>query len=167
MVHATQQSAGMDTSATTPRWESAEYAAELRAWVEAELGPVTMTRTKLRAWSTVWRAQAASGRYWAKQNCPSQAFEGSLTTLLAGLVPERVLTPVAVRDDGKLLLPDGGPVLRDVEGASDDLGAWCRVVGEWARLQLALVGYTDAISATGVTTLAPDALPAWARERAE
>ena len=157
----------MDTGATTPRWRTDEYAAELRSWVEGVLGPVEMTQTKLRAWATVWRVDAADGRYWAKQNCPAQAFEGPLTATLADLVPDRVLHPVAVRDDGALLLPHGGPVLRDVDGGSGDLAAWCRVVGEWARLQLSLVEHIDAISEVGVASLPPKALPGWVRERAE
>jgi hypothetical protein len=157
----------MDTGPTTPRWRTGEYAEQLRAWVEGELGPVRMTQKKLRAWATVWRIEAGTGVYWAKQNCPSQAFEGPLTALLAELVPDRVLEPVATTDDGILLLPDGGPVLRDVDGGSHDLAAWCRVVGEWAELQRSLLDRTDEISAVGVDTMTADAAVGWVRERAE
>jgi hypothetical protein len=157
----------MDTGATTPRWRSDEYAAELRAWVEGVLGPVEMTQVKLRAWATVWRVDAADGQYWAKQNCPSQAFEGALTALLAQVVPGRVLEPVAVRDDGAMLLPHGGPVLREVDAASGDHGAWSRVVGGWAELQRSLVPHTAAITAVGVSTLSPAAMPDWLTEQAE
>jgi hypothetical protein len=158
----------MDPGPTTPRWRTEEYAAWLHAWVESVVGPVRMTRRKLRPWATVWRADAADGVYWAKQNCPSQAFEGELTRLLAGLVPDRVLDPVAVRDDdGVFLLPDGGPVLRDVDGGPDDLGAWGRVVAEWATLQRALVPHTGEISDVGVVTLAPGAVVAQALARAD
>ena len=72
----------------------------------------------------MWRVQARDGVYWAKQSCPSQSFEGDLTPRARDLAPHRMLEPVAVRDDGAFLLPDGGP---------DDLDAWCHVVGEWAR----------------------------------
>jgi hypothetical protein len=44
-----------------------------------------MTRKKLRAWSTVWRVQARDGVYWAKQNCPSQSFEGDESALWGAL----------------------------------------------------------------------------------
>ena len=165
-VFAGLQSAVMET-ATTPRWRTDEYAAGLRGWVEELLGPVRMSQTKLRAWSTVWSVEAADGRYWAKENCPSQAFEGELTALLAELVPDRVLTPVAVRDDGVFLLPHGGPVLRDVDGGQDDLEAWCRVVAEWGRVQRELVGRTPAITGAGVTALPPAGLPGWVAERAD
>lgn len=157
----------MGSGPTTPRWRTDEYAAALHTWVEAQVGPVQLTQVKLRAWSTVWRAEAADGVYWVKQNCPSQAFEGELTRLLAALAPGRVLEPVAVRDDGAFVAPDGGPVLRDVDGGPGDLAAWCRVVREWATLQRELVAHTDRIAAVGVSALPPAELPARALERAD
>jgi hypothetical protein len=152
---------------TTPYWSTDAYADQLRVWVEDLLGPVQMTQHKLRAWSTVWRVRAESGVFWAKQNCPSQGFEGPLTAHLAASVPGRVLEPVAVRDDGVFLLPDGGPVLRDVDGGQEDLDAWRHVVGEWARLQRDLVPHTDEITALGIDTLHPEDAVALTLEQAD
>ena len=51
----------------------------------------------LRPWATVWRLESASGVYYAKQNCPLQAFEAGLAALLARLAPDRVV-PVTAAD---------------------------------------------------------------------
>jgi hypothetical protein len=151
----------------TPYWGSEAYAVQLQAWVEGHLGPVAMTPQKQRAWSTVWRVEAGNGIHWTKQNCPSQAFEGALMARLATWVPGRVLEPDAVCDDGTFLLPDGGPVLRDVDGGPDDLAAWRQVVTEWARLQRDLVPHTAEIADLGVQVLRPADAVALATDRAD
>jgi hypothetical protein len=152
---------------TTPYWSTDAYADQLRLWVEDLVGPVQMTRRKLRAWSTVWKVRAADGVYWAKQNCPSQAFEGELTAHMATWIPDRVLEPVAVREDGVFLLPDGGPVLRDVDGGPADLEAWRHVVGEWALLQRDLLAHTDEMTALGVDTVRSEDAVSFVRDRAD
>lgn len=152
---------------TSPYWSTEAYAGQLRAWVETLLGPVEMTRKTLRAWSTVWRVQARGGVHWAKQNCPSQAFEGELTAQLSDWVPARVLQPLGVRADGTFLLPDGGPVLSDVDGGPGDLDAWCHVVAEWAQLQRELLPHTDEIAALGVDALHPSDMVSLTLERAD
>lgn len=157
----------MEVAPTTPYWGTDEYAAELHAWVEAQVGPARMTRVKLRPWSTVWRAEAGGRLYWAKQNCPTQAFEGALTRLLHGLVPRRVLEPVAVREDGTFLLPDGGPVLRDLDRGPGDQEAWGQVVGEWAGLQRDLAPHAGELAAVGVATMPPERFVADALARAD
>ena len=141
------------------RWTSDSFAVELREWVGEALGArgselVGLEPVHQRPWSTVWRATAADGTtWWAKQNCPHQAFEAALMVELTRLAPERVV-PVAAADRrrGLLLLPDQGPVFAETV-ADDDVGAWCRVVAEAMHLQRHLDGHQDELVAAGLSVL--------------
>jgi Ser/Thr protein kinase RdoA (MazF antagonist) len=141
-----------DTS-LSEHWPTEEFRAELRAWCEEILGPVTgMTQQKLRGWATVWRVETADGVWFAKQNCPGQQVEVPLMAELATLVPERVV-PVAAARDGFLLTPDQGEVFGATGG--DDLESWVRLAREAAELQRALLPHHDRLRATGLSELGP------------
>ena len=133
------------------RWATAQFEAELRAWVEDAVGPVRLERHKLRPWSTVWRAYADDAVFWAKQNAPGSRFEAQLLELLARLVPDRVVPVQAVdRARGLVLMPDQGEVL-GFENA--DIATWQGIVGQWAQLQRELVPHTDVLRSAGLTEL--------------
>lgn len=135
------------------RWGTDEFRAELGAWCERHVGPLTgMEQHKLRGWATVWRVTTAEGTWFAKQNCPLQQVEVPLMAALSGLVPDR-LVPVTAAADGFLLTPDQGPVFHETAG--DDLESWVRLAREAALLQRRLVPHHDALLATGMTELAP------------
>jgi hypothetical protein len=139
---------------STLRWSSPEFEAELRAWVEAEVGPVRLEQFKLRGWSTVLRAYAGEELFWAKQNCSLNLFEAALVDEIGQLVPDRVVRLRAVdRERGLLLMPDEGKVFRDEH---TDLESWCEVVRQWAELQRALLPHTDRLLGAGVHTMRPE-----------
>ena len=56
-----------------------------------------MESVRQRPWSTVWRVEASSGVFFAKQNTPLQGFEARLLSLLAELAPAYVV-PVTAAD---------------------------------------------------------------------
>ena len=119
------------------RWGTEEFRAEIRAWCEGIVGPVTsMTQHKLRGWATVWRIETADGVWFAKQNCPGQQIELPLMDALARLAPDRVV-PVTAASDGFLLTPDQGDVFYETAGG--DLENWVRLAREAALLQRELV----------------------------
>jgi hypothetical protein len=142
------------------RWTSDTFAAELRDWVGGALDGVGAEVVGLedvhqRPWSTVWRVTASDGSiYWAKQNCPHQAFEAALLLVLDRLAPDRVV-PVVAADParGLHLVGDQGPVFAQTV-ADDDLDAWCRVAAEAMHLQRDLVGHEAALVGAGVSVLA-------------
>lgn len=144
---------------TSGRWAGADFREELTEWVSGSVGPpLAMESVRQRPWSTVWRVEAASGVFFAKQNAPLQAFEARLLTLLAGLSPSHVV-PVAAADADRdlLLTPDQGEVLGDV---AEPLEVVSRVMVAAAELQRDLVTHLDRLTAVGLTTLAPgDVLP--------
>ena len=149
-------------------WGTPEFMAELRAWIESEVGPVTgLAEGKRRPWAALWRAETSGGDYYAKQNCPGQAFEARLMGILAQLEPTYVVPVTAVHADrGFLLTPDQGQVFGETV-APDDLtlinvysepGETVILVAWHARAD----GQTPTIAdgeSTAVQLFPPDALP--------
>jgi hypothetical protein len=150
---------------TSAHWASPEFRAELTGWVTAEVGePAALEPVRDRSWSTVWRAEASSGTFFAKQNTPLQAFEARLLVLLGDLAPAHVV-PVAAADPGRdlLLTPDQGMVLGEdlaEVGQEDLLAAIRRMLGAAAQLQREVAPHADRLVEAGLVRLAPsDALP--------
>lgn len=117
-------------------------------------------QVRARAWSTVCRAGTAQGAIWLKTCAPGTAHEAGLYLVLARHAPGSVLRPLAVDGDrGWLLLPDGGPSLREVAGAAADLETWERLLGQYADLQRALEGSVTEMLAAGTPRRGPTDLP--------
>jgi hypothetical protein len=97
---------------------------------------------------------------WLKATAPSARAEVGLYRVLAARAPEAVLVPLARDDDrGRLLLPDGGPTLRD--GPPEHLAAAVAdAMTVYARLQRAVAPARAEILAAGVPDASPAALPA-------
>ena len=133
-------------------WGTPEFVAELRAWVEGEVGPVSsLTESKRRPWAAVWRVETARGAFYAKQNCPGQAFEARLMGLLAELAPTYVVPVAAVdADRGFLLTPDQGRVFGDTADP-DDLDGWVRLVVRAMELSRVVSGDAERLVAAGAT----------------
>ena len=118
-----------------------------------------------RAWATMFRAGTDGGQVWLKVCSPGTAHEAGLYPILARHAPGSVLAPLAIEAErGWLLLPHGGPSVREVAGASVDLGTWERLLGQYAQLQRALAGSVADMLAVGTPMLGPADLPA-VRER--
>jgi hypothetical protein len=132
---------------------------DIEAWVDAHVertGPVVLTRE--RPWGRVWRAPTALGPVWIKEPGAGTRFEVPLYGLLARVVPEDVLVPIAIDEArGRLLLPDGGPPLRDREDWLDGL---VEALVEYGRLQRALAPYAAEMLALGVHDMRPAVMPA-------
>jgi hypothetical protein len=133
-------------------WGTPEFEAELRAWIEGEVGPITgFVEGKRRPWAALWRAETAGGDYYAKQNCPGQAFEARLMGILARLAPTYVVPVTAVHADrGFLLTPDQGQVF-GATVAPDDLDAWVRLVVRAMELSRAVSADAERLVAAGAT----------------
>jgi hypothetical protein len=114
----------------------------------------------------VWRAFAADGStYWAKQNCPHQAFETRLLVVLDAIAPDRVVPVVAADPErGLHLVPDQGRVFAETVGG-DDLDAWCRIATEAMQLQRNLVGHAADLVGAGVSVMRPAEAAAYVRAR--
>ncbi|MCU1592737.1 MAG: hypothetical protein JWO12_129 [Frankiales bacterium] len=118
---------------TTPQWRE-----EVLAWT-TEQG-VTPTgeaeQTKLSPWSTVLRIPYPDGFAFFKAGGPGTGYEAGLLQALAEYGTPHVLTPLALDPvRGWILLPDGGPTLRDLHGRDKDLRHWERVLPKYAETQ--------------------------------
>jgi hypothetical protein len=150
----------------TPVWRSPEFEAELAAWCAAALSAeVRLEVEKLRCWSAVWRVHTAAGTWFAKQNCPGQAFEAALMQVL-GTLSHRVVPVTAVDvDRGFLLTPDQGPVMR--ESVGDRIEPWCQVVREASLLQREVATHLEALDRAGLRRLGAAEAPSLVANRVE
>ena len=106
---------------------------------------------KARAWGSVLRWDLPDGRFWLKAVGVGLRHEPALLRALARGAPTHVLPPLAVEPArGWILLPDGGPTLREVAGDQHDLAHWERLLPSYAELQREVMGHAEAMVAMGV-----------------
>lgn len=137
-------------------WTSATWREQALTWVEEQgyrpRGQVTQPR--LQPWSTALRVPTADGVVWFKAGGPGCAFEARLLQALVAYDAPHVLRPLAVDvDRGWLLLPDGGPTLRQ-QGTT--LADWEALLPRYAELQRAV----ECRPLPGADDLRPEVLPA-------
>ena len=139
---------------TSARWGSDAFRDEVEDFVRDSVGPPTsLTPVHVRPWSCVWRAEAETGVWFAKENCPEQDHEAKLLLTLEDIAPGRVMPVVAMRG-AMFLMPDLGTPLG--ESIGDDLDTWCRIVVAAAELQREVAPYVDRL---GLVALPPEAAP--------
>lgn len=142
-------------------WDDPDWRTEALDWLSLELGRAGIEesgprRIRLRPWSIVLRLEAERP-VWFKAASPGSAFEAGLSEALTEY--DCVLTPYAVdATRGWLLLPDGGPRLRDVPSGPDD---WADILGRYAEFQRSLVPSTATLLGLGVPDARPSAMPAY------
>ncbi|WP_052407464.1 phosphotransferase [Allokutzneria albata] len=113
-----------------------------------------VTQPRVQSWATVLRAETNRGVVWLKACGPGTAFEVPLYPLLRRLAPDRVLAPIGVDLDRKwLLLPDGGPTMKD---SPRDLA---EVLAGYAKLQRDLAPHVDELLGIGVTDMRAEVMP--------
>ncbi|MEU9633894.1 phosphotransferase [Streptomyces tendae] len=152
---------------TVTPWEEPAWRTEAIGWIEARLAarglrPTGRRRVRLRPWSVLLRLSVeGDDAVWFKANPPASAFEGALTAALARWVPGHVLEPLAVDTRrGWSLLPDGGPLFRDVLARETvTAGAWEDLLGRYGAVQHALTPRAGEIERLGVPAVPADALP--------
>ena len=160
------------TESTSGRWATSEWRDDAVSWIDQILRKHGRTRTgdvdqpRIRFWSTQLTMPTDAGRGWFKENCPDQSFEARLVDVLADLVPDHVVAPLAIEPDrGWMLTPDAGPTLR--EAAGDGVELWVRLAANWADLQRRVAPYAGRLLATGIPAAPPLEAPALIARRVE
>ena len=127
----------------TATWRDAAWRDAALAWAREQLGADLDGEPDLRhvtAWSMAIRLPVRGGAVWLKAVGRAAAHEPALSAALGAWAPERVLVPLAVDPDRRLLLlPDGGRTLREGGGGSSP-EAWEAMLRSYARLQQDLAG---------------------------
>ncbi|MEE6272367.1 hypothetical protein V2J56_03265 [Georgenia sp. MJ206] len=148
-------------------WTAEAFRGEATDWVRSVLGPQgralrgTLVPHRVRFWAAVLVGETDEGRVWFKATNTGQGFEVPLLARLGALVPDHVVRPLAVEPArGWLLLPDGGPTLR--ERGEVTVADWEGLVAQAARMQVALVPHEDELAEAGLPGLPPQDAYAYA-----
>ncbi|MGY1836876.1 hypothetical protein ACI79P_17425 [Blastococcus sp. SYSU DS0510] len=149
----------------THTWRDPPWRAGALAWAADQLARAALVvmgepeQPHVRAWSTAFRIPLRGGdAVWLKAVGPGSAHEPVLAEALRRWVPQQVLVPLAVdRERRLLLLPDGGPTLRET-GA--DLAGWAAMLAGHARLQAEVSRHAEELVGLGVPDHRAERLPA-------
>ncbi len=151
-------------------WTDPAWRAEILAWATDRLvalgrrveGPAEQPH--VRPWSTVFRIPTDVGPVWCKAPGPAMAHEAALLTDFAAWGTPHIVPPLVVEPErGWILLPDGGPTMRQTRPAGtgdQDLGAWERILPAYAALQRSTESRTADLLAAGVPDGRPDTISA-------
>lgn len=142
--------------AARPAWSRPGWRAELAAWLEGELGPVTLEQAKVWGISTVVRVEARRRELWFKASAPLPLFvnEAVVTAWLADRFPGCVPRPVAVeRERGWLVFEPF-----DVLGRRLPLDDRRELFRRFAELQVATGDLIDVLLAAGCLDRRPRVL---------
>lgn len=158
----------LDGPTGTAAWTTPAWVAAATAWMDERLGAAGQQRTgeveqpRVRPWATLLTAPTTDGTVWLKATAPGTAAEVGLYEVLADVVPERVLRPLATDTArGWVLLPDGGPTLGDLlvtESGPDLAAAMAQVLQAYARLQRALEPSAELMIDIGLADMRPAVL---------
>jgi hypothetical protein len=147
-------------------WRDPEWRDGALAWARERLAEHGVTpvgrpqQVHVRPWSTAIRIPTDDGGpVWLKSVGTGSAQEPPLAAALGRWVPDRVLVPLAVEPARRLLLlPDGGPTLRELGGGRMP-EAWEALLTNYARLQVATVEHADEMVGLGVPDVRLARLP--------
>ena len=141
-------------------WASPDWREEVQRWITQVLDSCNLSQTgpleptRIRFWSTQLTVPTNHGRLWFKENNPGQFTEAALLAAMSDVVPDHVVTPLAIEPTkGWLLSPDHGKTLASLQ--STDYQLWVRVVTDFADLQKQLVPHGAVLAAAGLVSMDP------------
>lgn len=144
----------------TELWKSAAWQSQVQSWVSQvlatfnieQIGP--MSEPRIRFWSVLLTVPTDHGKLWFKENNPGQFQEASIVAALAEVVPQHVVTPLAIEPTrGWMISPDHGATLATLE--SSDYALWARVLTDFAELQQQTVQHGKRLMDAGLASLEP------------
>lgn len=152
---------------TLTDWTTSAWRGEATAWIDESLARLGRQRTgaveqpHVRPWSTVMRVPTDSGVLYFKAVGSMAAHEPALTVALARWRPDLMPPALAVDEArGWLLMPDGGPRLREIIRADRDVRHWERLLPLYAEAQIDLADHVAEMLSFGTPDRRLDRLPA-------
>jgi aminoglycoside/choline kinase family phosphotransferase len=147
-------------------WTQPDWIKGAQRWVIDQLAQHGLHLLKdleqihVRPWSTVFRAPTNGGNYFFKATTPSLAYEAALTESLVQLWPDLIPRVLAAeKNQGWLLMEDGGLRLREALKSADDITHWHSILPIYAQLQRELSSRQESLLALGVLDRRPAMLP--------
>lgn len=138
-------------------WVQPFWIEQANRWIEDELHrhgrePIgAIAQPHIRHWSTVLRIPTTTGDIYFKAVIPDLAYEAALTQTLSCWYPQLVPQILAAdRQQGWLLMLDGGVRLRECLETTDDNQHWITLLPIYAKLQQETVPYVDELLELGV-----------------
>ena len=144
-------------------WTEDGWRAEALSWVDMaceaysikRIGALQEASSSIRA--THLRVPTDAGMLFFKAVAPGQLFEPPLTAAAASLVPDRLVTPLAIDPDrGWMLSPAYGATLDELATTPE---LWARALGALGGLQRELVPSEEALFDAGLQILDPAWIP--------
>ena len=147
-------------------WQQPGWLEQAIAWIDHQLGRLgsirvgTLTQPHTRPWSTVLQVPTSTGALFVKASAPTLVHEIAATQWLAGHFPDCILPVLAADPErGWMLLPDGGPRLREVLRAEATPQRWESVLRRYAELQIESSQHVPALLELGVPDRRTNNLP--------
>ncbi len=148
---------------TTQLWSDRDWLASATRWIDESLErrgvtrvPTSPLQPRVRPWSTQLVADTDHGRVWFKAAAPTMTPETAIYDELVDVAPD-LLQPMWAHDveQGWLLSPDQGPVLREHATAETVTPLTSAVLRRYARLQRASAKVVNRLADKGVPRLEP------------
>lgn len=138
-------------------WVEPTWLEQATHWIERELHRQGIKRIgsieqpHIRHWSTVLRVPTIIGNIYFKAVIPNLAYEAGLTQTLSHWYPDSVPQILAAnREQGWLLMSDGGMRLRESLKTENDIQCWVDFLPIYAQLQKQSVQHLDELLELGV-----------------
>lgn len=126
-------------------WKEAGWEASAREWVASQLAGMggeiigESETVHVRDWSIVVRFASDTGTIYFKAGASTQHFEAGLLEAIGRAESDLLLAPLAIdAERGWMLLPEGGPRLREFHGGNPAKGDWEMLLARYAEAQIDL-----------------------------
>lgn len=147
-------------------WTQSIWLEQVNCWIDQALHQHGIKRIgsivqpHIRRWSTVLRVPTSAGDIYFKAVIPDLAYEASLTQTLSHWYPDCVPQILATdRQQGWLLMLDGGMRLRESLETTDDIQHWETLLPSYAKLQQESAQHVDELLELGVCDRRLSVLP--------
>ncbi|MBM0744503.1 phosphotransferase [Phormidium sp. CLA17] len=148
-------------------WTQQSWLAQASSWIDRELHQQGIKRIgsikqlRVRHWSTILQVPTSIGSIYFKAVVSDLAYEAALTQVLSHRYPHCMPQVLAIaREQGWLLMPDGGMMLRETLKIEDDIQHWENLLPIYAKVQQDSANYLNEFLELGVPDRRLVVLPA-------
>lgn len=148
-------------------WTQQSWLEQASCWIDHELHQQGIKRIesinqlRVRHWSTILQVPTGIGSIYFKAVVSDLAYEAALTQVLSHRYPHCMPQVLAIaREQGWLLMHDGGMMLRETLKTEDDIHYWANLLPTYAKVQQDSTKYLDDFLELGVPDRRLAVLPA-------